>query len=335
MRKGAKVVGILALVLGGTFLSCALAIGYFYNLWHEAPYPYGTRLELIFAALRTALIATLGSSWSLWLALGSKRSYAKTLVLNGIAIQVSLTLYAIGGPLTEGDSSLAQFLLPATFFAEYNWLTFIFEVGPVTAIAASLLLWLALLRSPLPVVKKPTRTFGLAVCAVATVAFFASIGLKAESPHYVFVLPDRYTGWIQVIFESPGAPKIEPDHGRFVLRVDKSGVVKTSSTESYVVGGSHDEFVYGREDVKDKEVLSAVPANYYCGEKSGIDSCYGADGTTTDGLTVGRRTRGAPTMALPATHGSCLLGPPELRAKMAKPIHRARGKSMLRSTCRR
>src|ERR1700678_724693 len=48
------------------------------------------------------------------------------------------------------------------------------------------------------------RTFGRTACAVAIVAFLATIECRAESPHYVFVLPDGYVGWIQVIFSSPG-----------------------------------------------------------------------------------------------------------------------------------
>jgi hypothetical protein len=88
-----------------------------------------------------------------------------------------------------------------------------------------------------------------------------------------------------------------------VLRVDKSGVVKTSSLES-VFAGSHDEFFYSRNDLKGKEVLSAVPANYHCGEDSGIDSCYGADGTVSDGFIVGRANLGRSTDGTPGAHGS-------------------------------
>jgi hypothetical protein len=95
------------------------------------------------------------------------------------------------------------------------------------------------------------RTVGRIVSTVAIVAFLATIACAAESPHYVFVLPDGYVGWIQVIFDSPRAPMVVPKHGRFVLRVDKSGVLKTSSTE-YVFAGSHDEFFYSRLEPKAK-----------------------------------------------------------------------------------
>src|SRR5262249_7088050 len=128
----------------------------------------------------------------------------------------------------------------------------------------------------------------------------------------------------QVIFDSPGAPEIVPSHGRFVLRVDKSGVLKTSSI-AIVFAGSHDEFFYSRRDVKGKEVLSAVPPNYYCGEESGIDSCYGSDGTKSDAFTVGRANLGRPNDGTPGNSWFLFVGPPDLRAKMAKPIHLAPG----------
>lgn len=168
------------------------------------------------------------------------------------------------------------------------------------------------------------RTFGPRACTVAIVAFLATVGCRAKSPHYLFVLPDGYVGWIQVIFDSPGAPQVVANQGRFVLRVDKSGVLKTSSTE-YVFAGSHDEFFYSRLDVKGKEVLSPVPMNYYCGKDSGIDSCYGAEGTMSDGFTVGRANLGRPNDGTPGHSWFLFVGPLELRAKMAKPIHRAPG----------
>jgi uncharacterized protein DUF6843 len=168
------------------------------------------------------------------------------------------------------------------------------------------------------------RAFGSMVCMVAIMALIATIGCRSESPHYVFVLPDGYVGWIQVIFDSPGSQELVPERGRFVLRVDKSGVVKTSSSEVVFVG-SHDEFFYSHLNVKGKEVLSAVPANFYCGEDSGIDSCYGGDGTMSDGFTVGRANLGRPNDGTPGSSWFLFVGPPELRAKMAKPIHRAPG----------
>jgi hypothetical protein len=60
----------------------------------------------------------------------------------GFATQLSLTLYAILGwqPVSDRLGPINIFF-PSTFFAEYNWLTFIFEVAPLTSIASSLLLY--------------------------------------------------------------------------------------------------------------------------------------------------------------------------------------------------
>src|SRR5215813_2938707 len=167
------------------------------------------------------------------------------------------------------------------------------------------------------------RTFERAICTIA-ITLSSTIAYSAELPHYVFVLPDGYVGWIQVIFDSPGAPGLLLRHGRVVLRIDTSGVLKTS-TLGHVFAGSHDEFFYSRLDVKGKEVLSPVPSNYYCGEQSGIDSCYGGDGTKSDGFTVGRANLGEPNDGTPGSSWFLFVGPPDMRANMAKPIHRAPG----------
>ena len=84
------------------------------------------------------------------------------------------------------------------------------------------------------------------------------------------------------------------------LRIDKSGVLKTSPLEQvFAFPDSHDEFFYSRLDAKGKEGLSPVPPNYYCAKESGIDSCYGGDGTVSDGFTVGRANLGHPNDGTP------------------------------------
>ncbi len=62
----------------------------------------------------------------------------------GLGIQISLTLFAIAG--WQITTSL-DLIFPSTFFAEYNWLTFILEVAPATAVAAAVLLYLCSGRS--------------------------------------------------------------------------------------------------------------------------------------------------------------------------------------------
>jgi hypothetical protein len=119
-------------------------------------------------------------------------------------------------------------------------------------------------------------------------------------------------------------PAVVHEHERSVIRVDKSGIFKTSSL-GHLFAGSHDEFFYSRLDANDEEILSPVPSNYYCGKFSGIDSCYDSKGTVSDGFFVGRATVGSPSDGTPGNSWFLFVGPPDLRAKMAKPIRRAPG----------
>jgi len=132
----------------GTFLFCAVAVAYCYGLQNGRTLdPFKSYSEELAAVLRTALTASVLSSWGVWVVLRGKRSFWSILPRMGSATQISLTLYAILGwqPVSDRLGSLNIFF-PSTFFAEYNWLTFIFEVAPVTSIASSVLLY-AFLRS--------------------------------------------------------------------------------------------------------------------------------------------------------------------------------------------
>jgi hypothetical protein len=40
-------------------------------------------------------------------------------------------------------------------------------------------------------------------------------------------------GWVRVEFESSGAPPVPVDDGEYVLRIPRSGLLKTSSAEQY------------------------------------------------------------------------------------------------------
>ena len=110
---------------------------FFYGLWGAGVKdPFRTHLEQNIAALRTALFATLACSPVLWFGAKQARSFPTAILKTGIATQVLLTLYALAGWQSPGILNL---IFPSTFFAEYNWLTFIFEVAPVTAITAGLI----------------------------------------------------------------------------------------------------------------------------------------------------------------------------------------------------
>lgn len=125
----------------GTFVCCVLAIVGFYGLLHgHDVYPHGGNREQAIAATRTGAIATFASLWAILIGTSQQPRLTTALWRTGLATQISLTLFAIAGWQSQPSLNL---IFPSTFFAEYNWLTFIFQVAPATAIAASFLLYLS------------------------------------------------------------------------------------------------------------------------------------------------------------------------------------------------
>ena len=131
----------------GTCLVCAMAMIYFYSLFGAGIiYPFRNHFEQAIAVFRTALTATIVSSWAICFGTRGKGGLGLILLKTGPATQASLTLYAIVGlqvAIADWRSPL-DLIFPATFFADYNWLTFILEVAPVTSLTTSLLLYLYL-----------------------------------------------------------------------------------------------------------------------------------------------------------------------------------------------
>jgi hypothetical protein len=157
---------------------------------------------------------------------------------------------------------------------------------------------------------------------LATFMLLATVSASASKlPHYIFILPDGYRGWIQVIFDSPGSAPLKLEHDNAVLEIDDSGVFRLPII-GHVFVGSHDEFFYEHIDANGKKSRVPVPANFVCPDSSGMDNCYDSKGDVSDGFTVGRATRGKPSDGTPGNSWWLFVGPPELRKKMAKPIHR-------------
>ena len=150
--------------------------------------------------------------------------------------------------------------------------------------------------------------------------FVAKGAHAAKLPHYIFILPVGYTGWIQVIFDSPGSAPLVLEHDNAVLRIKDDGVIRLPIL-GHLFAGSHDEFFYERNDANGKVVRVPIPSDYVCTD-SGIDSCYGGDGNLSDGFSVGRATVGKPSDGTPGNSWWLFVGPPDLRKKWAKPITR-------------
>ena len=134
----------LAVVWMGTCICCALAMIYFYCLWDTgAIYPFKSHADQGIAVVLVASAATLSSSWAIWFGEGRKRSLTMIMLRTAAATQASLTVYAIVGMQVSTGNWTLDLIFRSTFFAEYNWLTFILEVAPVTSIAAGALLLLS------------------------------------------------------------------------------------------------------------------------------------------------------------------------------------------------
>jgi hypothetical protein len=147
-RKFAAIAWIAACI------GCSLAVIHFYGVFRAGRmYPFRSHLEQGAAVLRTSLVATLLSSWAIWFGARRRNGLAIVALRTGLAAQLTLALYGIAGcgGVLGGDFTIGgwrgstDLIFPATFFSEYNWLTFIFEVAPVTSVTMSLSLY-ALLR---------------------------------------------------------------------------------------------------------------------------------------------------------------------------------------------
>ena len=156
---------------------------------------------------------------------------------------------------------------------------------------------------------------------VVTMIFVGECAQAAKLPHYIFILPDGYTGWVQIIFSSPGSARLVLEHDNAVLRIKDDGVIRLPIEHHYFTG-SHDEFFYERPETTGKTVRVPVPSDYVCAESSGLDTCYDSKGDLSDGFTVSRATVGKPSDGTLGNSWWLFVGPPDLRKKWARPITR-------------
>jgi hypothetical protein len=102
-----------------------------------------------FAAKTSILTALLSAvTWVVPVIRARCIGYVKAALIVGLGTQVLLTLRSVLSLYFDGLP-----YSPSTMFAEYNWLTFILEVGPIVSLASVLLtigvMWIAK-RPPLP-----------------------------------------------------------------------------------------------------------------------------------------------------------------------------------------
>jgi uncharacterized protein DUF6843 len=137
---------------------------------------------------------------------------------------------------------------------------------------------------------------------LAAIILFVSIMQQlawAKSPHYTFILPDRYVGWVQIIFNDPQAFPfpLRKDRG-YEIAVPESGITRTSHIRVHDAR-SKDEFYYRSFPSNGKSELFPVPSGYVMPGES-----HGGFGVMDTG---GKGT---------GYSWFIFIGPPELRAKV-------------------
>lgn len=63
-----------------------------------------------------------------------------------------------------------------------------------------------------------------------------------QAPHYEFILPNGYVGWIQVIFSDPSAQPLPSKGSTLIVQMPETGVFRTSSLQDYF--GTPNKFMY-------------------------------------------------------------------------------------------
>jgi hypothetical protein len=94
--------------------------------------------------------------------------------------------------------------------------------------------------------------------------FLASLSLarSRSHPHYTVILPDKYVGWVQVIFNDPQAPQLpHRKDGGYEIEVPESGISRTS--DFHVNDStSKDEFYYRSHRPDGTVTMLPVPPDY-------------------------------------------------------------------------
>lgn len=81
-----------------------------------------------------------------------------------------------------------------------------------------------------------------------------------QAPHYVFVLPDGYIGWVRIMFTVDDMPSLVTENGILTVEFDDSGIVKTRDAHM-IVPGKYDKFFYRKGGTK-KQTLVSIPTEY-------------------------------------------------------------------------
>jgi uncharacterized protein DUF6843 len=93
--------------------------------------------------------------------------------------------------------------------------------------------------------KRPARilvAIGTLVLVVCLGIWF-TINTRSSTPRSLqFLIPEGYSGWVQVEFEIPGAPPLPEEAGQTVVKIPSTGSLQTSSPEKY--GWAKDSYAF-------------------------------------------------------------------------------------------
>lgn len=133
----------------------------------------------------------------------------------------------------------------------------------------------------------------IAACAVQP-----SPANPSRYPHYTFILPDAYVGWVQIIFNDPQADHLSWRGHGCEIDVPDSGISRTSDLRVHS-DRAQDEFYYRVPLSDGKMKLIPIPSQYIL---TGIS--HGGFGV----MDTGGKGRGYSWFIF--------VGPPDLRAKV-------------------
>lgn len=96
---------------------------------------------------------------------------------------------------------------------------------------------------------------------VVFIVFLNQTGYGRSRPHYRFILPDGYVGWIQAVFNDCDAESLEWKRNAYQIEVPESGIPRTSDAR---VDGmdAEDEFLYKVIRPNGRTELVPIPSDY-------------------------------------------------------------------------
>ena len=145
----------IVVVCASVFFFCIAATLCFYGYGLNETvdiYPYQSKTQLFAVIFRIASIAALISLLPLRVAVRKSQSPRTAAQWSGVGTLVPLVLYGfagcggvLGNEVRIGNwHASTNFLFPSLYFSEFNFLTFIFEVAPVTALLVGVVVYLLL-----------------------------------------------------------------------------------------------------------------------------------------------------------------------------------------------